>query len=82
MASTVSTRKVTVVPRDLTRDDENKDNKNSKVGDLPEGLYNEDTKIFFCCSTSGSANKEIVLPNKSPFLLFAYDSILCQKVSN
>ena len=63
-------------------DDENKDNKNSKVGDLPEGLYNEDTKIFFCCSTSGSANKEIVLPNKSPFLLFAYDSILCQKVSN
>ncbi|KAM7452633.1 hypothetical protein ABFA07_000282 [Porites harrisoni] len=61
-------------------DDENKDNKNSKVGDLPEGLYNEDTKIFFCCSTSGSANKEIVLPNKSPFLLFAYDSILCQKV--
>ena len=63
-------------------DDENKDNKNSKVGDLPEGLYNEDTKIFFCCSTSGSANKEIVLPNKSPFLLFAYKSILCQKVSN
>ena len=63
-------------------DDENKDNKNSKVGDLPEGLYNEDTKIFFCCSTSGSANREIVLPNKSPFLLFAYESILCQKASN
>ncbi|XP_068708333.1 uncharacterized protein [Montipora foliosa] len=61
-------------------DDENKDNKNSKRGELPEGLFNEDTKIFFCCSTSGSSGKEITLPNKSPFLLFAYESILCQKV--
>lgn len=62
-------------------DDENKDNKNSKDGELPEGLFNEDTKIFFCCSTSGSASKEIILPNIAPFLLFAYDSIRCQKVS-
>ena len=62
-------------------DDENKDNKNSKEGVLPEGLFNEDTKIFFCCSTTGSASQEITLPNKAPFLLFAYDSILCQKVS-
>ena len=54
----------------------------SKVGELSEALFNEDTKIFFCCSTSGSANKKIVLPNKSPFLLFAYESILCQKASN
>ncbi|KAL9984820.1 hypothetical protein ACROYT_G007155 [Oculina patagonica] len=61
-------------------DDENKDNKNSKNGVLPEGLFNEDTKIFFCCSTSGSASKEITLPNKASFILFAYDSILCQKV--
>ena len=63
-------------------DDENKDNKNSKRGELPEGLFNEDTKIFFCCSSSGSSGKEITLPNKSPFLLFAYESILCQKVIN
>ena len=62
-------------------DDENKDNKNSREGVLPEGLFNEDTKIFFCCSTTGSASQEITLPNKAPFLLFAYDSILCQKVS-
>jgi len=62
-------------------DDENKDNKNSREGVLPEGLFNEDTKIFFCCSTTGSASQEIALPNKAPFLLFAYDSILCQKVS-
>lgn len=61
-------------------DDENKDNKNSKYGDLPEGLFNEDSKIFFCCSTTGSASKEITLPNKAPFLLFAYESYLCQKV--
>lgn len=63
-------------------DDENKDNKNSKRGELPEGLFNEDTKIFFCCSTSGPVGKEIILPNKSPFLLFAYESILCQKVNS
>lgn len=61
-------------------DDENKDNKNSKEGALPEGLFNEDTKIFFCCSTTGSASQEITLPNTAPFLLFAYDSIVCQKV--
>ncbi|PFX18014.1 uncharacterized protein LOC111340085 [Stylophora pistillata] len=61
-------------------DDENKDNKNSKDGELPEGLFNEDTKIFFCCSITGSAGKEITLPNKAPFFLFAYDSYLCQKV--
>lgn len=61
-------------------DDENKDNKNSKDGVLPEGLFNEDTKIFYCCSTSGSASEEITLPNKTPFFLFAYNSILCQKV--
>ena len=62
-------------------DDENKDNKNSKDGVLPEGLFNEDTKIFYCCSTSGSASEGITLPNNAPFFLFAYDSILCQKVS-
>ena len=50
-------------------DDENKDNKNSKEGELPEGLFNEDTKI------------SSALPSKSPFLLFANQSIVCQKVS-
>ena len=86
MGNTACTRKAQVVLRVSTRVlsygmMKTKTTKNSREGVLPEGLFNEDTKIFFCCSTTGSASQEITLPNKAPFLLFAYDSILCQKVS-
>ena len=63
-------------------DDENKDNQNEAGGVKPEGLYTEDTKLFFCCSTTGSTNKPISLPNDKPFYLFAYQSIICQKVNS
>ena len=62
-------------------DDENTDNQNDKGGVLPEGQYTEDTKIYFCCSTHGFADKDIPLPSKKPFFLFAYESLKCQKVS-
>lgn len=61
-------------------DDENTDNQNDKGGVLPEGQYTEDTKIYFCCSTHGLADKDISLPSKKPFFLFAYESLKCQKV--
>ena len=61
-------------------DDENKDNQDDAGGVKPDGLYTEDTKVFFCCSTAGSASKPIRLPNDRPFFLFAYSSIVCQKV--
>lgn len=63
-------------------DDENTDNQNDKGGALPSGQYTEDTKIYFCCSTGGYVDKEISLPAKRPFFLFAYESARCQKVLN
>lgn len=63
-------------------DDENTDNQNDKGGALPEGEYTEDTKIYFCCSTTGVVDNQISLPAKSPFFLFAYESFKCQKVLN
>jgi len=63
-------------------DDENTDNQNDKGGALPAGQYTEDTKIYFCCSTTGFVDKEISLPAKRPFFLFAYESARCQKVLN
>ena len=54
--------------------------KYSKEGLLPEDLFNIETKIV-CCSTTGSASEDITLPDKAPFLFFAYDSLPCQRVS-
>ena len=62
-------------------DDENKDNQNTAGGELPEGHYSDDTKIYFCCSTSGAVEQPITLPSDKPFFLYAYDSIKCQNVS-
>ena len=62
-------------------DDENIDNKNDFNGDMPEGVYTDKTDISFCCSTTGKAESEIVLPTEKPFYLFPYESTACQKVS-
>ena len=61
-------------------DDENTDNQNEVGGSVPEGLYSDDTKIYFCCKTDGSVDRPVQLPIQSDFLLFAYQSTKCQKV--
>ena len=62
-------------------DDENRDNKNFFEGTLPEGIYTEKTKIYFCCSSSGNVESEIILPTEKPFYLFPHESTSCQTVS-
>lgn len=66
-------------------DDENgpvgRKNGNSQSGTIPEGVYNMDTKIFFCCSTSGDYTNPIELPTGKPFYLVAYRPH-CQEVLN
>ena len=66
-------------------DDENgpvdEKNRNSHSGAIPEGVYNMDTKIFFCCSTSGNYTNPIELPTGKPFYLMAYRPH-CQEVLN
>ena len=34
-------------------DDEDEDNNNGVSGSLPDGVYNRDTKIYFCCRNDG-----------------------------
>ena len=46
-----------------------KKNKNSKSGTLPDGEYNRNTKIEFCCRTDANENKPVVLaPQKGAIL--------------
>ena len=49
-------------------------------GTLPDGEYNEDTKIFFCCRTDGDKKKPMALPLGTPFYLMAFNSSECQQV--
>jgi len=56
-------------------------NKNANSGSLPAGVYNQDTKIFFCCHTAGSYDNPIELPFDKPFYLIAFTSH-CQEVLN
>lgn len=67
----------------LLWDDENGVNgsKNFRNGTLPKGVYNHDTKIFFCCQISGSYNVPIELPTDKPFYLLAFRPH-CQEVLN
>ena len=49
-------------------------------GTLPDGVYDTDTKIEFCCRTDGDKKDPISLPTLKPFFLLAYDSAECQQV--
>jgi len=49
------------------------------VGTLPDGVYNRNTKIFFCCRSDGPADLPIILPTAVPFYLLKFDD-RCQKV--
>ncbi|CAH1240004.1 SVEP1 [Branchiostoma lanceolatum] len=47
-------------------------NKNRRRGELPDGKYDHNTLIRYCCRNDGNANTRILLPNRSPFYLFRY----------
>ncbi|XP_067027018.1 serine-rich adhesin for platelets-like isoform X2 [Acropora muricata] len=70
-----------LLPGDVKWDDENKNNQNKKTGTLPDGVYDADTVIEYCCSTSGDVNVPISLPTLKPFFLLAYGSPQCQQVN-
>ena len=63
-------------------DDDTQPNKNGNTcsGTLPDGTYNENTRIEFCCKDDGDKNTPILLPSESPFFLLAYKSEKCQMV--
>ena len=80
-------KKGSICPGGLTEgwmlwDDENGvngTNMNNNSGVLPEGTYKQDTKIIFCCQTSGKSESAIKLPVDKPFYLISYTG-RCQEV--
>ncbi|XP_071950812.1 uncharacterized protein [Antedon mediterranea] len=59
-------------------DDKNTDGSNYG-GNVPEGTYDSDTKMYFCCQIEGFSTNPIHLPTDSPFYLFPYVN-QCQEV--
>ena len=67
----------------LKWDDEDDNNNNQKRGRLPDGTYNKDTVIRYCCQTKGNWDASIELPVSQPFYLLtssATGSPKCQIV--
>ncbi|XP_071798842.1 uncharacterized protein [Asterias amurensis] len=60
-------------------DDQNLFNKNKHGGVMPEGVYDRNTKIYFCCREDGDVTTPIVLPSEEPFFLFRKHNT-CQRV--
>ncbi|KAJ8314569.1 hypothetical protein KUTeg_006719 [Tegillarca granosa] len=62
-------------------DDEDGTNADSAGGTLPDGTYNSNTDIFYCCRSDGGVNREILLPIDKPFYLIRYTAG-CQLVKH
>ena len=60
-------------------DDEDDGNANSFEAPLPDGTYNTNTLVEFCCRNDESAVKEIILPPTKPFILYRHNRI-CQRI--
>lgn len=61
--------------------DEDTNNKNERTGVLPDGRFDTDTQLSFCCRQDGDPNQEIVLPTDTPFVLYQTRERGCQKVA-
>ncbi|XP_071798869.1 uncharacterized protein [Asterias amurensis] len=61
-------------------DDEDSNNHNEVQGTVPSGVYDQDTRIDYCCMTDGDVSQPISLPTQNPFYLFPYNSEQCQAV--
>ncbi|XP_071950861.1 uncharacterized protein [Antedon mediterranea] len=59
-------------------DDENRKNKNTYSGSMPEGNYDDNTLIEYCCKTD-QISRAAYLPTDTPFYLLS-ESRGCQKV--
>ncbi|XP_046545316.1 uncharacterized protein LOC124255444 [Haliotis rubra] len=47
---------------------------------LPDGDFNKDTKLFYCCREDAAPSQEIALPTSAPFYLLMKKDV-CQKVA-
>lgn len=61
-------------------DDENYNNMNSKIDTLPDGTFNTNTKVDYCCRADGDPNDMIYLPNTQAFAMYPNEDSTCQSV--
>ena len=61
--------------------DEDFINTNEVHGVVPDGIYNDDTTIYFCCRNDGSYQTPIDLPTTDPFYLLQKNKDGCQRVN-
>ena len=61
-------------------DDDNFLHLSDKGGVLPDGVFGDDTQLYFCCRTDGNKTEPVSLPTDQPFFLLAYGSPQCQQV--
>ena len=54
--------------------------RNKKWGTLPDGKYDKNTVIFFCCRNDNRASSPMMLPIAEPFVLYRYGG-KCQAVA-
>lgn len=60
-------------------DDEDDNNVNSRQGSIPDGEYDTNTRIHYCCRSDGSTSVGMRLPTSQPFILYRYGGT-CQQV--
>ncbi|XP_046842956.1 cubilin-like isoform X2 [Xenia sp. Carnegie-2017] len=60
-------------------DNENTNNVNVRKGRLPDGIYDKDTTINYCCQTNGNWYDSIELPVIKPFYLLTSNSLSSPK---
>ena len=61
-------------------DDEDSGNINDLGGTVPDGVYDHDTLIYYCCRGDDDKANLMSLPSDRDFFLLAYQSRVCQKV--
>ncbi|XP_060070123.1 uncharacterized protein LOC132550122 [Ylistrum balloti] len=52
------------------------------TGTLPDGNYNTNSKLYFCCKNDGSVAIQATFPRSTPFILYPYTVASCQLVSD
>ena len=61
-------------------DEDDSGSLNSKQDPIPDGNYDSNTRIQYCCRSDGSASVGIELPTSQPFVLYRYGGT-CQTVN-
>lgn len=60
-------------------DDQDALNGNEVSGEVPDGVYDHNTLIYYCCREDGDPTVPILLPTEDPFFLFRKNG-QCQAV--